>query len=447
MPPRNPFQVGKPVAPEHFVGRWPLVKKMAQQLIQDDGPSYAVIGGRRIGKSSLLSVLAHHLRDPNTQAAGDWIPLPIYFDFKESSHSSAGEVLARLLAEVRRHTDQTVRRPAKNAWRKLIKVHKPWFAKLTEKPELKLDELQDCLAEILELLPSPQGDVRLVLLLDEMDEPVEDEWVGDLFNQFRSLIYQGDLSEQVSMVLAGSERFLIGSEGSPFWNILTLQYLDAFDDETINELAARNDALSTEIVATVCANSGGHPFLAQYLLHHAWQEQHTPSEPGKELDDKLIENLASRFRHEEDRHLEGWANAVGIAGLLAYDILLENREWVAEKDILVTLNDPLLNISRGLHTLCYNGLVIHNGHYERYRLAGQIFQTWYEQNRERLLDELRIVDNASIVKAESQEIVLKVEQIGDRHIQTEGGAYIEGEVKVSDGNFVGRDKSTSQDKD
>ncbi len=446
MPPRNPFQVGKPVAPEHFVGRWPLVEKIAQQLIQDDGPSFAVIGGRRIGKSSLLSVIAHQLRDPKTQATGDWIPLPIYFDFKESNYKSAGEVLARLLAEVRRHTDKAVRRPAKNAWSQLINIDKPWFLELIEKPELKLDELQDCLLEILELLPSPYGEVRLVLLFDEMDEPVEEEWVNELFNQFRSMIYQGDLSAQVSMILAGSERFLIGSEGSPFWNVLTLQYLDAFNDEAVKELAARNDTLSPEMVEIVCANSGGHPFLAQYLLHHAWEEQRTHPGPVTEYDENLIETLASRFRYEEDRHLEGWANAVGLAGLFAYDALLNSTDWVAEKELLAALNDFSLNISRGVHALCYNGLAIHDGHYESYRVAGQLFRTWYEQHRERLQNEMSPEAVASDESRHGQDINVTV-AVDATHVdgnQVNVSGEVEGAVVAGDAEQIGDRNTTTK---
>ena len=173
-------------------------------------------------------------------------------------------------------------------------------------------------------------------------------------------------------------------------------------------LTTRYDALSQKIAETVCATSGGHPFLTQYLLHHAWQEQHTPAEPKTKLDEHLIEVLASRFRHEEIRHLEGWANAVGIAGLLAYDILLNSREWVAERDLLATLNDPLLNVSRGPHALCYNGLAIHDGHYERYRAVGQLFQIWYEQHRERLQSELRPDKDINVKSDEVQDINISV---------------------------------------
>src|SRR5438445_4732656 len=51
----NPFHFG-PATGEEFVGRWPLVQEMENELRNGHG-SFGCIGGRRFGKTSILSVL------------------------------------------------------------------------------------------------------------------------------------------------------------------------------------------------------------------------------------------------------------------------------------------------------------------------------------------------------------------------------------------------------
>ena len=53
----NPFHFN-PAGPNEFVGRWPLVRELAGELALG-ASSYACVGGRRFGKTSLLSMVRH----------------------------------------------------------------------------------------------------------------------------------------------------------------------------------------------------------------------------------------------------------------------------------------------------------------------------------------------------------------------------------------------------
>ena len=98
----NPFHYLLPVEPKDFVGRWPMVNSIASDLTQINGDSYAVIAGRRCGKSSLLNAIAHQLRQPETTDAGDFIVIPITVDFKALAETieSAEDIYAHLLKEI-----------------------------------------------------------------------------------------------------------------------------------------------------------------------------------------------------------------------------------------------------------------------------------------------------------------------------------------------------------
>lgn len=371
---RNPFQYLLPVSPEAFVARWPLVKRIALDLTLEGGDSHAVVAGRRCGKSSLLMAVAHQLRQPEAGEAGDWLALPLLFDLKGSFFDSVGAFFAQVLNEVRRRVDVTARRRPADAWPTPVRLDAGWFEGLADAPALSLRDFEDALGYILDQLDVAGKPVRLILLLDEMDEALDQPWTETLFDQLRALIYSGDVRESVRLMPAGSRRFLdqVSDRGSPLWNVLKLHYLRAFDEAGFRQLAARAEGLPDDVAQAVWRQSGGHPFLAQYLLHHL-------SESGiAGADVAAVDRLALRFLHERMADLDGWAQAAEIAGLRAYGVLAAVPDWVEEREIVRAVNDPSLNVKRGLSALCYHGLAIHDGGWEHYRRTGDLFKAWFD---------------------------------------------------------------------
>ncbi len=290
---RNPFQYLLPVAPETFVGRRPLVRQMAIDLTVDNGDSHALIAGRRCGKSSLLQALGHQLRQQPVQTGeGDWLALPLYFDFKAAAFPSVEAFFARILADLCRRVDSNARRRPADAWPTPMRLEAGWFTTLAAQPELTLRDFEDAVGYLLEQVATPQAGVRLILLLDEVDETLDEAWSYALFNQLRALIYSGDLRSQVRLVLAGSRRFLdqVSDRGSPLWNVLKLHYLTVFDRAGFAELTAQWPGLPAAIAEEVWTQSGGHPFLAQYLYHHLWA-----GEQAVGLEKQTVAHLVEKF--------------------------------------------------------------------------------------------------------------------------------------------------------
>lgn len=371
----NPFQYLDPVAPAAFVARWPLVKRIALDLILEGGNSHAIIAGRRCGKSSVLLATAYQLRQPSTQAAGDWQALPIVFDFKSGEFSSAGNVFVRLMYEVVRRVDVNVRRRPPDAWPETVMLDAPWFIELVKSESITLQDFEDGIGYILEQLSALGHHARLEFLIDEIDDALDKPWTEGLFNQLRALVYSGDLRSQIRLVFAGSHRFLdqVSKRGSPLWNVLKLHYLDPFDERGFSELVERALELSKEVINTIWQQSGGHPFIAQYLLHHLWEESLgcANATPNK------VNDLAGKFLSEQIQDVEGWALGVDLAGFHAYSVLASPADWIEERDILRAINNPDLNIKRGLLALCYHGLALHDDGWSHYRRAGDLFRTWF----------------------------------------------------------------------
>jgi hypothetical protein len=148
---------------------------------------------------------------------------------------------------------------------------------------------------ILDQLDVTNQHVRFVLLLDEIDDAIDRSWTQALFSQLRSLIYSSNIKSRVRLVVTGSHHLLeqVSNHGSPLWNVLKLNYLESFDEAGYKELISRAESLPEEAAAATWIQSGGHPFLAQYLLHHLWNQ-------GIHLATKSkVEEMAGKFLAEQ----------------------------------------------------------------------------------------------------------------------------------------------------
>jgi hypothetical protein len=371
----NPFQFLLPVDPAKFLGRWPLVKRIALDLTLDNGDSHAIIAGRRCGKSSLLGAIAYQLRQDITSHVGDCTILPVPFDFKSGNFKSSEAILVHLLREVQRRVDKNIRRRPPDAWLQPVTLDAGWFTVLAGGDKVSLRELEDCLGYILDQLHASGHQMRLGLMLDEVDEAIGQPWTEELFNLLRALIYSGDLRTRVRLVIAGSHRFLdqVSSRGSPLWNILKLHYLDPFDERSFRELIEKALGISEEVADAVWQESGGHPFIAQYLLHHLWDE----NVAFTNVSSAKVNNLSGKFISEQIQDLEGWAQGIDLAGFHAYSALLTTPDWIDEESVFHKINNPNLNIKRGLLSLCYHGLAIHDDGWSHYKRSGNLFRTWF----------------------------------------------------------------------
>lgn len=379
MEEENPFEYLLPVTPDLFFGRWPLVEQVARDLKRTKGGSHAFIGGRRFGKSSLLIALHDYLR----RSGDSRQVLPILMDFKEYVFAGEGQFFANLLREVWRRVDFNEQTAVDDPSPVRISIDQAPLAELSisTAQELSLDRFSTALRTILSQLEAAGGPGRLVLLLDEVDDALDYSWHKQLFNQLRSAIYGPKLSPYIKLVLAGSRRFLdeVTDRGSPLWNVLKIHYLESFNRATTLELCNLASELSEVAIEAVWQQSGGHPFLAQYLLYYLWEQGINTA------DETTVNRLARRFRMEEQAHLEGWCDAMELVGLRLYGHLALFPDWQEETDLVNAVIEPHLPNKRGLTALCYHGVVIHDEDWLRYKRTGELFRVWYLEEGPRLI--------------------------------------------------------------
>src|SRR5208282_1844717 len=114
---------------------------------------------------------------------------------------------------------------------------------------------------------------RMVVLIDEVEPVVATSWGRGFFGNWRYLLSNDpDTSPYLSVLFSGAKEMtaLADDVGSPIANILTVRQLRPLTWAAIQELANNptGGLIPPGVVRKIFVSTGGHPYLAQYLLHH-----------------------------------------------------------------------------------------------------------------------------------------------------------------------------------
>jgi len=360
-----------------MVGRWDQVKAIAHDLINPSGHSHIIIGGRRFGKSSFLGSLEHFLlKQMEPEEPGAWYVIPILVNLHSLSRDSEEGVFGLIVKTLYNHFDPLHANRAFGAHFHLTLEKTLLYSFVQSKQRgCDLDEFSEILVEFLDLFSNSYGFLRLIFLLDEIEVALERDWTEIFFSQLRSLIYQGPLANHIRCVIVGSSRVIdVREQGSPLLNMLNITYLKALEDKDILQIINWASGVHSNIARAVIEQCGGHPFIAQYLMYHLWEVGASKATVS------LVTGLVNKFIHEREADLEQWRTEIGQTGELAYKILSESATWLTETQIRQRINTPDSKVGRGLTTLCYHGLAVHDGTWSKYRSVGVLFKSWFQRN-------------------------------------------------------------------
>jgi AAA+ ATPase superfamily predicted ATPase len=365
----NPYSIDQP-ANALFYGRQSQVEKLAADLTAPIAGSYALIGGRRFGKTSLLHAVERRLWAKCSGPTDDtYYVIPLYLNLLGDEIVDLGGffslVMDVLTAQVQEHCPDL--------------IPPDWSASLpidSGRPAHRI--FADRVSGLCQNIARRGRPLRVLLLLDETEEILDRPWRHNLFNRLRWLIYENERTHNyLKVVLAGSSSFYsdVVQTSSPLWGILKFEYLKAFpEDETWRLIQEPcNEQIPETIAREILKYSGGHPYLVQYMMYHLWQER--PS--GNSC--QWVAELAERFMHERPSQLNSWRESVGEGGCQAYAILLSHANWMDENAIRRAIGTSTPELRSALTALCYHGLAIHNDAW-RYRAVGELFRKWFMAN-------------------------------------------------------------------
>lgn len=378
MKPANPYNYNLPTPPEMFYGRRAELDQLLTDLSATPGDSHAVIGGRRMGKTSLLEALMGSLGE--TQPNASFLLVPIFMDFTGDRIRSALEFFRTAAEKSVCELSVLINAPGNNS-----ALTPPRFDENTPPAPL----LARFLVAWERLVIQQSGRrLRMVLLLDECELLTHQVWSSDLYNSLRYLLTHFTTRSILKMAMAGSHRFLtaVNQDASPLQNILkyTVLYALSHDESRALITDPTKAALSADVVQEVLAQSGGHPFLTQYLMHHLWEAGLESASPSK------TKRLAKNFPLQR-QDFQDWLETMGSSSQQIYHVLAQAARPLSEARIGDLLPEPLLDYVQALEALRYHGLV-ERVEGERYAASAAMFRNWFESQQARRIEKMVFED-------------------------------------------------------
>lgn len=359
----NPYNFNLPVGPEMFYGREQDVRALVTQLTAMPGDSFALIGGRRMGKTSLLEQVLAALEQPAGDGSSRLIPIPLLIDLSGQGIRSASGFFVMAAEETyERLADGLGVDPGRPEPPGPEQPPGPWLKRLLQRWNQAATRERG--------LP-----LRLILLLDECEQIVEQDWAPDLYGALRYLLDGQPTRLLLKVVMAGSQRFLtqVQQHGSPLRNLLAYHRLRVLDGGATRRLITEPGRLDLpdEVVDAVAAQTGGHPFLTQYVMHRLWDRVGG-------LSAEAVHNVSREFAHERT-DFDDWSEGLGRSGRAVARLLLHAGGEMTEDEIRAALNPAPADLLQTLEALCYHGLVVRDDGGECYRRAGRMYYDWFEE--------------------------------------------------------------------
>jgi predicted nucleotide-binding protein len=327
----NPYNCSRPG--NLFTG----YERMRDHMIRGlrNGKSYAVLGGRRCGKTSFLLKLEEDL---NQQAVETHRLLPRMLDMQA--------IVPRTPADFFRAIYGLAVQDMGAAPSDLVN-YQDFLARL------------DQARAAIEQKHGPNW--VIVLLIDEFDSAIARLPDSECLENFRNLLtnsrYKGHFRVVATGVFSPAE---LMAKGSPL-NNLDPEYLGIIDAEHARRLIAAGfpDGLAAPAEALLLEHTGRHPYILQGMLEYLW-DSGAP-------DETTIRLAGRRFVRDRAGTFRRWLEGFRAEGCALYRALLEGTHVAG------------LSTDDALAVLSYHG-VIDESTPDSPRISGTLFREWFRAN-------------------------------------------------------------------
>lgn len=364
----NPYNASRPG--HLFTGHERLRRRVIDGLAT--GHSFAISGGRRCGKTSLLMQLAEDLTAPGGRATATF--LPRLLDMQAEVPQTTGEFFAAFSRLLVQGTDVA-----------------PWPASRDVSQSYR-DFLAWAQAASVPLAKAHGPNWVTVFLVDEIEVAAQHLPSDECFHNLRNWLMVSPLRERVRVVVTGVGQLArLTAKGSPL-NNLEPEALGALAPEEAKTLIAHGfaDAAVTAAEPQLLALTGGHPWILQGVLGYLWEERDHVTQ------DAIVRSV-SRFVRNRDDVFVGWLRSFESAGEALFSCvaraatpvgIAELRRALPKPDKTAPTAAPTLD--GVLRILGYHGVIaeIADG---KVQANGTIFRDWFVQNHEHVAQEIASV--------------------------------------------------------
>ncbi len=365
----NPYDYNLAVRDDAmFFGQQELLEQLVKRLSGPLPHSAAIFGGRRCGKTSLLSKLGRLLS--KSQAAGKRRFVLCNLDLQRGRPLTCIDDFFLWVLEELGETWEVQRKLAPGSMVDMLQTR---YRNTARFGPVKAFEQA--------FLLGTQGKrLRLVILLDESEQILTVEWCDDLRPNLRALLGNSSIREDVALVMAGSTQMYLQTtdSASPLANILDKHKLLPLAREATLLLARQpnQEHLPESVAETVWEQSGGQPCLTQFILYSLWENLNGSLEKATNSDVQMVVDTFD----EATQHFTTWTCKFGIHGQDMYRFLAQHPASLSRTELRQQFQHWSADLFRStLDALTYHG-VIHctgRGRQERYTFAGHAYLEWF----------------------------------------------------------------------
>lgn len=352
----NPYRWDK-VNIDLFYGRNQLRHELVEGL--RNGQSFGVIGGRRMGKTTLLRRVEADLMEYSMRwVNGGLLVIPVYIDgLALSPPITPDNVFASILEKIERDITPYTSSKSNNLRSTQIPLH-PFTTRL---------------AQLIQSVASHR--LQIVVLFDEVEPILSCGWGQGFFSNWRALLHNEPIvSPYVSATFAGASAMfqLTRDVGSPLGNILGWRELVLFSSEDtgllVNEPTGNH--LHSEFAERIFQETGGHPALIQYLMKFVCDRD------LDEAEQSLKQAIESFHVYERDKFERWWEKFPSLTQQV-YAQILQADAPISRRFLMQAFNS--VDIGRALSILCHTGIVSYDRNLDSYVIAGRMFPQWFNQ--------------------------------------------------------------------
>lgn len=371
--------------PDYFYGHSDLLRDLANSPME----IRILLGGRRLGKTSLLHAIEWTLLSPSSSSLNQ--VFPVYINLRKEAPDNLENFFYILVACLRRATTRWENASGDN-WRERYRTFLSQisgaeagmgFLKLKvvnpdHERKLNKDNFEVALWEAIRELQS-KNRYGVCFLFDEGDYFVSKPWANDALSYFRALKDSSDAMKPfLGLILTGYRgvRDYKHRIGSALYNIGSIVPLGPLANSEAKLLidgrcAAESTKLDTVTAQFVLEIAGGHPYLTNQVLTAVLDR----------AKDTTLDSLRQTLvmKHKED-FADWWnvansADGFGPHERAAYQCLLQKKN-ASVSEVAKAMRLTEFDALEALDSLVATGVAFSPNHEYQFTLGAGLFAEW-----------------------------------------------------------------------
>ncbi|MEO1391004.1 MAG: hypothetical protein AAFV85_27035 [Cyanobacteria bacterium J06634_6] len=387
--------------PYYFSGR----KSLISEIQQESNKVWILLGGSRIGKTSLLNALEWNFLAADSQPSGR--VLPVLIDLNQVQPETLAHLRYLIVARLRKSISRWQQVPNFSFQTPIRELYQSYLKNVSDtqvtinflkqvglKLELRNPHENRRLSDEVfsESLLQSLGELRdlgfsnICCLFDNAEFIAKQDWATDAWNYFRSFQESKDnhVSSYVGLVFSGYRELKDYQQkvGSPLLNISNIRWLAPLSESDVrNIISLREECaplqLNEEDILSIIEWTGCHPCLIHSMLDALLAVSRTENTDYLTL---VIEGLLDQ---QSDVFSSWWNEKDALGRLenedrLIYKAMMSCREG-GPKHIAKLSKKGAGKVKKTLQILCATGLILEVGD-GTYKIGSRLFEEWVVQN-------------------------------------------------------------------